>query len=340
MKRLAWVLALPLALAAALPSDELAFAPAANSSVAKELKVDVELTMEDVSFTVNGEDVPPEALGPITNQKVLAHLLIGVTEKYVESKEGRPIDLLRTFDDLSMKAEIGGNTEDATDEAKAFEGRTVRFRWNEDKKEYDKSWHESTESEDKLEGLLADMDLRVLLPTKKVSEGDSWDIAAEELGALFMPGGIPGGGSEGDTEGMAAIEEDLRGQLEGFVKDFKVHCKYGGTREDGGAHVAEIRFTFEGTPKIDLGPIIQRVVSEQKGPDADIAASITADLKGEGTLLWDQKASHAHAFDMSSQIGLTADMEAQAEEQGQSFRVVVSARAGGKATWEMRAKKP
>lgn len=341
MKRPAWILALPLALAASTPSDEVAFAPAANSTVGKELKVELELQMDDVSFSVNGEDIPPEALGPIHGQKVLAHILIGVTEKYVASKDGQPIDLLRTFDELSMKAEIGDETEDGSEEAAEFEGRTVRFVWDEDKKEYTKSWHESEGDDDKLEGLLDDMDLRVLLPSKKVAEGDTWDVPAEGLAALFMPGGLVGGGDESaDEEAFAAFEEELRGQVEEFVKEFKVHCTYGGTREDDGVRVAEIRFTFEGAPKLDLGPLVERIAQESGAPQADIVASLGGDLKGDGTLLWNQGASRAHAFDMSSQIGLSADLEAQAEEQGQSFRVVVSARASGKATWEMRAKKP
>lgn len=331
-------LILPLSLALALAADEVAFHPSANAAVAKELEVDVELAVSDFSFSVNGEELPPEALGPIGDQKLLVHLVLGVTDKYVATKDGRPIDLLRTYDDVRVKAEFGeGSKETDGDD---FKGKTVRFVWNEETHEYDKSWHESKDDVAKLENLTEDMDLRLLLPPKKVAVGDTWDVPGANLLPLFMPGGVASGdGDTSDNEEMTAVEEELKGQFAKFLEDFKVVCKYAGQRDDAGVRVAEIHFTFEGTPKLDLAPVIQRIAQLQEGaPDADVTASLSAQFKGEGSLLWNQAAGHVHAFDMQSDISLDANVDARASEEGESYQIVISAAANGKATWKMSAK--
>lgn len=330
-------LALPLTLIVAFLADEVAFHPAAGSSVAKELSIDVELGLDDVSVSVNGDELPPEMLGQLGDEKLIVSILMGVTEKFVATKDGRPTDLLRTFDELSIKAQFGEDSKE-TDGGENLQGKTVRFHWNEDEQRYDKSWHESTGDAEKLDALTEDMDLRLLLPTKKVSEGDTWEVAGDRLAPLFLPGGIAGG--DDDSEETAAAEDEIRAQLATFLKDFKVVCKYAGQRDDGDVRVAEITFTFEGTPKIDMGPVIERVAQAQgEVPDADVTATLSAKLKGEGKLDWNQAAGHMHAFEMQSELELELDLSADANEEGQSFQLEIGAKASGQVTWKMSAKR-
>ncbi len=331
-------LALSLALVPLFSADDIAFRPAAGSSVAKGLTIDVELGLDEVTMSMNGQELPPEMLGEVGDQKLLVHLMMEVTEKYVSVKEGRPLELLRTFDELSAEIEFGGEAE-SNEDADELKGKTVRFLWNEGESRYDKSWHESSGDEEDLESLSEDMDLRVLLPKKSVSAGDTWEVAGAELAPLFMPGGFASGGEDEGDE-AAAIEDELVAQLESFVKDFKVTCKYAGTREDGDVKAAEITFLFEGAPKLDMGAIIERVAAAQgDAPDADVTAMVGASFKGEGTLLWNNAAGHVHAFDMQSALELDVDISADVNEEGQAFRIEIGAAASGQVTWKMTAKK-
>lgn len=330
-------LALPLAVIPFFSADELAFRPAAGTSVGKELTIDLELAIDDVSVSMNGQELPPEMLGELGDEKLLVHVLLEVTDKYVSAKDGRPTDLLRTFDDLSAKVEFGDNAE-STDGPDELKGKTVRFLWNDGEQRYDKSFHESTSEEAKLEALSEDMDLRLLLPTKKVSDGDTWEVAGEKLAPLFMPGGFASG--EDEDEETAAIEEEIRSQLAAFVKDFKVVCKYAGQREDGDVRAAEIQFTFEGAPKLDMGRVIEEVAAAQgDAPDAEVTAVVAATIKGEGTLQWNVAAGHVHAFEMQSDLALDLDMSADVNEEGQAFKLVIGAAASGGVKWKMSTKR-
>src|SRR5258708_214227 len=106
-------LAAPLLLALAVPADELEFHPKAGAEVKKELKLAIELKPEKIEFTVNGESMPPENLGGLGDTAMIVKLAVGVTDKYVQSKEGRPTDLLRTFDSLALSYGAGEDKVDA-----------------------------------------------------------------------------------------------------------------------------------------------------------------------------------------------------------------------------------
>lgn len=332
-------LALP-CLALAPVADELTFHPAAQEEVEKKLEIEVELRVEDVSLSVNGQPMPAEATEELTSQELLLDLLVGVRETYVASRDGRPIDLLRTFDEVSFASEIGGDKSEA--DGDDVEGKTVRFRWNEEQQSYDKSYEGEAGDPERLAAFSEDMDLRMLLPGKKVAEGDSWEVSGEKLLPLFLPGFVLDQVSFDEEDGEAAevvdvMREELGEQMQAFVRTFVVTCTYAGTSEVEGATLSEIRLRFEGGPKLDVAAFFERVIELQEGeaPDADIDASLSLDLEGEGTLLWNQAAGRAQAFDMASRIGLDANVEAQVEEQGQSFGVAFSATAAGNATWKL-----
>ena len=128
-------LAAPLLLALAIPGDELEFHPKSGAEVKKELKLAIELKPEKIEFTVNGESMPPENLGGLGDTTMKVKLAVDVTDKYVQSKEGRPTDLLRTFDSLALSYEAGEEKGDAP-KFDQLEGKTVRFKWNGDSDAY------------------------------------------------------------------------------------------------------------------------------------------------------------------------------------------------------------
>jgi hypothetical protein len=329
-------IATPLFLAFALPADDLSFHPAANTEVAKTLKLDLEMNVTEASATFNGQQLPPEALEQI-KETLIANMVIGVTEKYVETKDGKPTTLLRTFDTMSLDLEFGGNS-NADEDFKESEGKTVEFTWNEKDGAYEKKYKDSDEGADELKDLDPDMDLRVLLPEKKVSKGDSWTVPADKLKPLFFPGGMITKAPEDDPEGFERIKEELESQFSQFLKEFKVTCTYKGPKEEGGKSAAQIDFTFDGKMKLDMGSIIEEVITSQGGedvPDMDVKALFGMTLKGEGTLLWNMAAGHMANFDMKADAGLDVAIEVHAQEADTPVDVNVSGKAEGKLTWEL-----
>ena len=335
----AWMAAVaaPFVLSMALPADEVSFHPAANSEVAKTFKLDLEAHIVDISAELNGESMPPEMLDEM-KQTLITNLVVGVTEKYVETKDGKPLVLLRTFDTLSLDFEAGDQSH-SDEDIKDSEGKTVEFKWNEKESSYDKSYKDSEGDSEELKNLDPDMDLRVLLPTKKVSKDDSWQIPAEQLKPLFFPGGMITKQSEGTDDATAErVRSELEEQFTEALKEFKVTCTYQGAHEDDGKNFADIAFTFDGKVKLDLGSIIEEVISTQGGegvPDMDIKAVLGMELKGEGSLQWDVAAGHMHKFDMRADAGLDASIEVHVQQGDMPMDGNFNAKAEGKLTWEL-----
>ena len=329
--------AAPLVLVLAFASDEVSFHPKAGSELAKKLTVELELELKSMSVKEDGESVPAEDLPLGDESKTTIEMSIGATDKYVETKDGKPIDLLRTFDALSLEAKVGGEKK-SVDEFKSIEGKTVRFKWNEDSKAYDKSFHESKGDDEELASLSDDMDLRVLLPDKKVSSGDAWEVTAEHLLPLFVPGGLVGrGDKDSGAEQYKAIMQALKEKALRSLKDFKVHCKYKGSHEDGGATVSEIHFTFDDKVSFDASDVVTRLaeIEDSSGPKPDVSMKIRIGLKGEGTLIWDNAAGHVRSFEMEADVDADVDGRIKIEMDGEHSEIAMTAEFGGHGKWAL-----
>ncbi|MBK7877893.1 MAG: hypothetical protein IPJ77_19610 [Planctomycetes bacterium] len=141
----------PLLLALAPVSDELAFHPKADEKVERTLAIELEVGLDDASLSVNGQEIGTEGLEGLDQLHALVHVGMTTTDTYVKSADGKPFELLRAFDALSMKTETGDESKDDTD-VDAFEGKTARFLWDKEKKDYAKSWTEIGPDEKALRG--------------------------------------------------------------------------------------------------------------------------------------------------------------------------------------------
>jgi hypothetical protein len=326
---------LPLLLALSLPADQLSIHPAANSEVAKTLKIDLEINVKDASMSVDG--TPQEGpLDQITESALIVNMVVGVTEKFVETKDGKPIDLLRTFDHLKLSHEFGEESSDVED-FKDGEGKTVEFKWDEKDGEYKKSYHESEGDEASLKGLEPDMDLRALLPDKKVDKGDTWEVPAAKLKNVFLPGGLITKSDADKEEQFAKIKEALDEQFSEALKDFKVTCTYKGTRDEDGTNVGEISIAYDGKMALDLGSLIEDAIQEnaQGVPDMDIKAKLGVGLKGDGTLLWNIAAGRMQSFAMQADATLDMDMGMHMQQGDTTHDIAMTAQAAGKITWDL-----
>lgn len=332
------LLAAPLLLAFALPSDDVSFHPKAGSQVKKKLEVTIELKPESLELSLNGDPMPDGDIDGL-DESLLIELAIGVTEKFVETKDGRPTDLLRTFDELSLSTKAGSERDDAPDFDR-LEGKTVRFHWKDEGDTYERSFHESEGDDVLLLNLSDDMDLRALLPGKNVAEGDTWEVPGAKLLPLFLPGGLPGeiATDEGAGPLRAALEE-VQGGLLKLVEDGKVTCKYAGARDEGGTRVAEIHFTLAGRGDVDLSKAFESLAQDEEvKPEVEATASV--ELDGEGKILWDLAAGRVHAFEMRLESKIDLDVTAEAEVEGETFQFGVEGKITGTGTWKLTTSTP
>lgn len=332
------VLAIPLTLAFAAVADDVSFHPAKETKSAKELRIEAEFRVKEASFTMNGEPMPGEMMDQIASQEFLLSLAIDATETFTATKDGKPTDLLRSYDKMEAKFEAGDET-NTPDKPNELEGKVVRFQWDDKASEFKKSYHETTGDDAALENLIDDMEVRAILPTKKVSEGDTWEVAADDLMALFFPGGIAAGAPEESADGpdMDAMGEEMAKQLEEAFKEFKVACTYKGARDAGGTRVGEIAFQYDGKGSLDLDPILEQAKDAfgDGAPEMDMSATCSMNLKGEGVLLWDLATGTMHSYEMKSNFGLDISIQIHAEPEGQQIEVALSGSIGGDVTWDL-----
>ncbi len=335
----------PLFLAFVPAADELRFDPKPGIEVGKKLDVNLELSVDDVSLEMNGQPLPPEAIGQLQDMTINLGVAVAVTEKLAGVKDGHATDLLRTFDTVKVKAEAGNESKDESIDK--MEGKTVRFLWDDKKSEYTKSWHECTGEDNILEALSPDMEVSALLPEKKVSKGDKWEVAGSKVLSLILPGVQQGSidlskASMGGAESKAAqiMIDEIGPQLEEAIKHLKVACEYQGSHEAEGQSLADVKLHMEGEIKIDLGPMFERIAEEEsQGMKPDITAKVSLEIKGDGTLSWNAATRMLQTYELDADLTLKLDADAQMNQGGQDMKFHAAIGVGGKGSWKLASTK-
>jgi hypothetical protein len=340
MIRLRPFLLAPVLAAFALPVDDVGFHPKSDHELKKELSIDAELKPEKVEITVNGESMPPDDMG-IDDKVTKIAMRVTATDKYVQAKEGRPTDLLRTFDSLRLSFETGTEKEDAP-RFDALEGKTVHFKWNSDTESYEKSLKDEKSDESLLEPLSEDMDVRLLLPPKKVSEGDTWEVPGQKLSPLFLPGGLPGPvGAADDKEDLDTVFEELKTGFAKLQEDLKLQCKYKGTRDEDGVRVAEIEFTFSTRGKADLSHMVETLIAmEEEGIHPDADANADFELSGSGVALWHVADGRIHSLRMQAEASVDLDVKTRFSIEGDDIEMIAKVRLAAKTESKLETSKP
>lgn len=319
----------------ARPADELAFRPAAGAKAAKTCAIEIELAVRDFALRMNGEPAPKETAEGLGELSALLHLDAQVTDTYVKSAGGRPLELTRAYEKLSLRGETGDRSRTETD-LDTFVGETVRFVWDEEKQAYAKSLVDAEAKDEALAGLSEDMDARGLLPAQPVAVGDTWKVSGDALAALFVPGGLFGLDARG---GADAEMRAFLGQLARGVRGLTVECKYTGAREEAGRTLAKIAFTFDGDTTFDVLELVQSIAPDVSEVAHGLAVEAQLELDGKGALEWDVAAGRAHALAFESELELRVDVRAEIEQEGRpKFALEAQVVAGGKGSWELAVK--
>lgn len=314
-------------------ADDLSFHPSDGTEVTRLYSLDLAFQLDDLSAVVAGQDISEMiAQGDMS---VAAEIALKVTESFVRSAEGRPLELIRYFEET--RGEIGPEGEsEPIDNVDELEGKRVRFLWNEEEGAYDVSYHESEGEEEILQGLGPDMDLRALLPDKQVAAGDTWNVDSRQLSSVLLFGAQP---QPVDGEAAELFDSALKPQLEALLEQFKTTCEYLGERDVDGRKVGAVAVVMHGEGKIDLSELILNMVRMNSGGEqvqVDVAkaeVALTFDSKGE--FLWDLAGGHLRAFDMSGDSDLSIEISATIEAAGQSQSGDVDAELTATGSWKI-----
>ena len=314
-------LAIPAAFAFAIPGDEVRFTPADGLTISKTFATTVELTLDEMRMVMNGEEQDSSAMGlemSMSNESEYTW-----TDTYSRVKEGRAQQLERSFTKLSnvtstaQSNQFTGSQDFDISSESELEGMTILFQWDGEEEAYVATFPEGEEGDaDLLIDLEEDTDLRGLLPTGAVSEGDTWSVDSAFLMHLMGPGGnlklapneadLPEG--MGQNPGADLSFSDMLGEVEGDIE-----CEYMGTREVEGRMLARIKVSIDITSANDLTEMIKEKMDEidmgDQGVEMDFqSADVELAVEGEGELLWDLKAGHFVSFELSGDMEQTMDM--------------------------------
>ena len=182
----------PAALLLALdaPDDTLEFRPAEGSKLSKAFETTYTFAVDDLFISASGEEIDPEMMGAdmsIDDMNGEVTLTLEVVDHYVKMGDGRPSELVRSYDGVLAEYETGFG-EAGEDSMQEIEGKRIRFQ-DDEEGGYSRSALDDEEiEEERLNMLAEDLDLRAFLPGRAVSPEDKWTVDWADLGGFLLPG--------------------------------------------------------------------------------------------------------------------------------------------------------
>lgn len=330
----------------------IAFSIAEGSTRTKSFTSTLEMSMDDMAMTMNGQESPAQ---PDVEMHVTGTTTTTVTDEYVKLRDGAPAVLKRTYDAIGqtqameMEIDVMGtvqNNDTSVGASSELEGTTVIFRWSEDAEDYVAAFPEDDGGEEELlEGLREDMDLRSLLPSGEVAEGDEWELPPTALRDVLGAGGdlklVPEESDESNEFGDMSPE--MGSQDQWFTEDMEgeVKATFQGTRTtEEGVKVAVIVYAIEISNAVDMTDAAREGLEAQEMPpgveDMQINSSdVEVTIEGEATLLWNIEDGYVHSFELSSEFGLVMDVDMEMSAQGMKFAIEQSMEFSGSMTLEV-----
>ena len=306
-------------------SDTLAFGPKEGTKLEKSFHQHIALEKRSMTMSIGGRELPAELLENAVFDLEF-ETKVDVVDEYEKVGDGRPTRLLRTYDALTdaetTRIQMVGMPEpkeEKKEKESALEKKTIVFRWNSEKDQFDKEWKDSKGDEELLKGVEEDMDLRKLLPEKAVSKGDTWKLELADAKELFGPGGkfaFKVKDETKDKDSDSGFDDNLKGDVE---------CTYNGEKEVDGKKHARIALACKAATSMN--------------PDGDEnIASMTFEFELEGELLWDTAARHFVSYELSGDVTTKLQIVQKIPVQNEERELVIDLELGGKVEFEGEAK--
>jgi hypothetical protein len=337
-------------LSLAMPREKVAFSPAEESTFTKHFVTSGEFVLDDMNVLLNGE---ANDMMPTMEMTMSWSQAVKVVDRYSEVADGRAGVLRRTFEEIAQEIEMEMTMEmmgqsqdqDATGTGTSeLEGTTVVFTWNDEDSEYESAFDEDSEGDEELlEGLVEDMDLRSLLPSGDVAEGDEWDIELSSLSKIMAPGGDlhldiemddmqDPMGTGGNAEMMSNMNEMFGEHTSGTSVG-----RYAGTREVDGVTCRVIEFKFDLESSNDLTAKMEDMMSGQapEGMDMELESfDGEATFEGEGELLWNATSNRVHAMRLRGDVTLFISM-AMSMDMGEKLDIKMTMDMSGEVSQKL-----
>ena len=347
------LLASPLLLSGERRGTKIEFSVEPGSTITKTYETDTDLTLDNFDMTMNGQEPP---MMPGMDMTVHGVTTVEIEDTYSKVADGRPTMLTRSFEtltgtsDVAMELDIMGeiqNQDMAMEMNSILEGEAVEFVWNEEEEAHDVVLPDGSALEDEdVEGLIEDMDFRILLPTEEVDEGDEWEVPPTAITSILAPGGdlklLPaeieeamGGFGGGNEMGSASdyFNKDLEGE---FLATFD------GMRKTDDGEVAVIKFTFELSNAVDLTDMMRDSLEETELPEGvgelEVEhVDIEIAYEGEGELTWDLDAGHFRTFEASGDFEMLLDQGMLMNAMGQEMSIEQTLEFSGSLGYDVSA---
>lgn len=309
------------------------FAPAAGTTVVKTFRSSMDMELDDMSVSVDGDDGLDGLGAPQVRMKFSWDMT--VSDEYLAVAEGRPTRLARTFEELESRTEyrmsmLGESESEDTKSGSELQGRSVLFTWDPRREEYTATWAEGSGGDAALlADLEEDMDLRFLLPDGPLEAGASWELPLERLLDLILPGGdLAFEDSSDSTDGeLDEIFERLSDMFDpsslGSMLRGKHEVTFVGTRELDGRAMGVLAVDIDLTADMDLASMLGDLSSLIGDADLPIdirldVARMGGELRLKGEALWDLAAGHVHGATFEGDMGLEVELRASIEFFGES----------------------
>ena len=346
----------PCAASAAGQGETLRLQVPAGTQLVKSLGVKHELQVLSMGMTRDGAYIPDTTGGWVSTEQVTR-----VLDRYDEVANGRPLQLLRTYQEATNKGRLDAsrdaktkateqNVSDSPFVQKSKEGileRQVKFTWVEEEQDWGRHFEKNDCEETFLLDLDGDMDFLALTPAGAVEMGATWNIAPQQIRKVLAPGGnvllTPRSGALFGR----AMEMGLGGDFADFLSSQPTveiaTCTYKGVREAHSRRMAVVEVRLKFADLVDRTDLYYTARSKEEKREAAklLGATIAYTLDGTGELLWDLEAQHVASFKLSGQETFSLEVTKEVSIGGnQPMAVGQRSQFGGNLSLEFGATAP
>lgn len=307
----------PLALLALVARSDgnrprLGFHPEPGRTFVRSFREETSFRAESLVQRIGETELP----GPTPDLEGSSSRELVAADTFGELEGGRPTALERHFETVAGEIRIDAELEGAEEEHRedlecALEDARVAFAWDADEERYEARLVDGEDgAEELVGGLREDLDLRALLPSDSVAEGDRWSVEGDALRALFAPGGALAlrFGYEPDgpfellaIEDLAAAATSARLCENAAAPDGELALEWKGMRQVDGRSVAVIALELEATLEEDASPAFERLLDasgiETEREELALRTSFT--ITGKGELTWDLELGVFHELELA-----------------------------------------